>query len=34
MKYGHGANAIIAPSVTDMAHGTAYYSQSCRLENR
>ncbi|WP_207262794.1 molybdopterin-dependent oxidoreductase [Desulfovibrio sp. Huiquan2017] len=34
MKYGHGANAIIRPSVTDMAFGMAYYSQSCRLENR
>jgi hypothetical protein len=34
MKYGHGANAIIRPMNTDMAFGTAYYSQTCRLENR
>ncbi|WP_272701512.1 molybdopterin-dependent oxidoreductase [Desulfovibrio sp. Fe33] len=34
MKYGHGANALIRPSVTDMGAGTAYYSQACRLENR
>jgi anaerobic selenocysteine-containing dehydrogenase len=34
MKYGHGANAVIRPSVTDMGAGTAYYSQACRLENR
>jgi len=34
MKFGHGPNAIIRPSVTDMAFGTAYYSQTCRLENR
>jgi len=34
MKYGHSANVIIKPMMTDMGHGTAYYSQTCRLENR
>ncbi|MCJ2165570.1 MULTISPECIES: molybdopterin-dependent oxidoreductase [unclassified Pseudodesulfovibrio] len=34
MKYGHSANVIIKPMVTDMGDGTAYYSQTCRLENR
>ena len=34
LKFGHSANAIISPSVTDMGEGTAYYSQTCRLENR
>jgi anaerobic selenocysteine-containing dehydrogenase len=34
MKFGHGVNAIIRPVNTDMALGTAYYSQACRLENR
>ena len=34
MKYGHVANVIIQPLMTDMAEGVAYYSQSCRLENR
>lgn len=34
MKYGHVANIIIQPIKTDMGDGVAYYSQSCRLENR
>ncbi|BCS88854.1 molybdopterin-dependent oxidoreductase [Pseudodesulfovibrio sediminis] len=34
MKFGHCANVIIKPMTTDMGNGTAYYSQSCRLENR
>lgn len=34
MKYGHSANVIIKPVKTDMGDGTAYYSQTCRLENR
>ncbi len=34
MKYGHNANVLISPMVTDMGQGTAYYSQTCRLENR
>jgi anaerobic selenocysteine-containing dehydrogenase len=34
MKYGHSANVIIKPTLTDMGDGTAYYSQTCRLENR
>ena len=34
LKFGHSANAIIRPSLTDMGNGTAYYSQGCRLENR
>ena len=34
MKYGHSANVIIKPMMTDMGDGTAYYSQTCRLENR
>lgn len=34
MKYGHNANVIISPLKTDMGDGTAYYSQTCRLENR
>ncbi|WP_319541578.1 molybdopterin-dependent oxidoreductase [uncultured Pseudodesulfovibrio sp.] len=34
MKYGQNANVIIKPMMTDMGNGTAYYSQSCRLENR
>nr|WP_321259732.1 molybdopterin-dependent oxidoreductase [uncultured Pseudodesulfovibrio sp.] len=34
MKYGQNANVIIKPMMTDMGDGTAYYSQSCRLENR
>jgi len=34
MKYGHSANVIIKPMNTDMGDGTAYYSQTCRLENR
>jgi len=34
MKFGHNANVIIKPVKTDMGDGTAYYSQTCRLENR
>ena len=34
MKYGHCANVITKVIMTDMADGTAYYSQTCRLENR
>ncbi len=34
MKYGHNANVIITPMTTDLGQGTAYYSQTCRLENR
>jgi anaerobic selenocysteine-containing dehydrogenase len=34
MKFGHCANVIIKPMKTDMGDGTAYYSQTCRLENR
>ncbi|CCH49210.1 molybdopterin-dependent oxidoreductase [Pseudodesulfovibrio piezophilus] len=34
MKYGHNANVLIKPEMTDMGNGTAYYSQTCRLENR
>lgn len=34
MKYGQCANVIIKPATTDMGNGTAYYSQTCRLENR
>lgn len=34
MKFGHNANVIIKPMMTDMGDGTAYYSQTCRLENR
>jgi anaerobic selenocysteine-containing dehydrogenase len=34
MKFGHSANVIIEPRLTDMGDGCAYYSQHCRLENR
>jgi len=34
MKFGHSANVITKPINTDMGDGTAYYSQTCRLENR
>jgi anaerobic selenocysteine-containing dehydrogenase len=34
MKFGHSANVIIEPRLTDMGEGCAYYSQHCRLENR
>ncbi|MDC0335796.1 molybdopterin-dependent oxidoreductase [Pseudodesulfovibrio sp.] len=34
MKFGHSANVLIKPMTTDMGDGTAYYSQTCRLENR
>ncbi len=34
MKYGHSTNILIKPMTTDMGDGTAYYSQTCRLENR
>jgi anaerobic selenocysteine-containing dehydrogenase len=34
MKFGHNANVIIEPRLTDMGEGCAYYSQGCRLENR
>gem|GEM_PF-4408436 len=34
MISGHNPNVIIRPVVTDMGHGTACYSQTCRLENR
>lgn len=34
MKYGHCANVLIKMMKTDMGDGTAYYSQTCRLENR
>jgi len=34
MKFGHNANVIIEPRMTDMGEGCAYYSQPCRLENR
>ncbi|QJB55845.1 molybdopterin-dependent oxidoreductase [Pseudodesulfovibrio sp. zrk46] len=34
MKMGHNANVISQPLMTDMGDGTAYYSQTCRLENR
>jgi anaerobic selenocysteine-containing dehydrogenase len=33
MKLGGGANRLIAPRVTDMGEGTAFYSQRVRLEN-
>jgi anaerobic selenocysteine-containing dehydrogenase len=34
MKFGHCANVITKPLNTDMGDGTAFYSQTCRLENR
>ncbi|WP_319470792.1 molybdopterin-dependent oxidoreductase [uncultured Pseudodesulfovibrio sp.] len=34
LKFGHNANVLITPKSTDMADGCAYYSQTCRLENR
>jgi len=34
MKCGHSPNMVIQPIPTDMGDGTAYYSQTCRLENR
>ncbi len=32
MKHGHSANPIIAPLITDMGYGAAYYSQKAWLE--
>lgn len=34
MKFGHNANVITTPMITDMGESAAYYSQTCRLENR
>ncbi len=34
MKFGHNANVLITSRMTDMGNGCAYYSQTCRLENR
>ncbi|MBN1932564.1 MAG: molybdopterin-dependent oxidoreductase [Desulfobacterales bacterium] len=33
IKYGGGANQLIAPMITDLGKGAAFYSQYVRLEN-
>ena len=33
MKFGGGANQLIAAELTDLGDGAAYYSQYVRLEN-